>query len=119
MKKIIILFAITMNCFSLSAQDWIEDGELMSSVRSKLNALKAEVDTLQWYGSDSLWKRDDSRAWMYLANLGDSVSIGNDTATEKLDVDGNMKGDTIIATNRITIGMVRRQINCANFSTET
>ena len=87
MKKIAILTMFLMAGFASVGQDWIANGELMSSVRTKLNYLKAEVDTIQQFGSDSLWLRSGN--YLYTAIEDDSVGIGTDTAGYKLDVRGN------------------------------
>lgn len=101
MKKIIILLAFLTSTVAVNAQ-WISDGEAMSSVREKMNTLKADVDTIQEEGPDSTWKKDGFH--VYMQSILDSVSIGTVTPTEKLDVEGNIQGDTVIAKMGIELG---------------
>lgn len=91
MKKITILLAFLIGTIAVNAQ-WISDGEAMSSVRTKFNTLKLDVDTLKNDGSDSLWYKVGFH--VYMQSILDSVGIGNQSPTEKLDVTGNVKQDT-------------------------
>ena len=86
MKRIVILFGLTAFALTLNAQ-WIANGEVMSSVRTKLNNLKAEA----W---DSSGFASDLDGVTYLENINDSVGIGTETPAEKLDVTGNTRQDT-------------------------